>query len=201
MNFKDSTGCEEGNMDRNAPSLDLDLNNLPPGEEIQGQGNGHSQEQRATNDVEASDDDVVIISPTKFAEAKKYSRRRRYGIELPREALTGWLFLNNARHTTPNDQTPIRSEPGQNFQEFNQTQNVVTGVPMAPSPQSKPAISPTFICGICMDQLTEETSTKCGHIFCKKCIEVAIATQKKCPTCRQKLKKRDIIRVYLPTSS
>ena len=60
--------------------------------------------------------------------------------------------------------------------------------------------APTFTCGICMDELTEETSTKCGHIFCKKCIDAAIAAQHKCPSCRQKLNKRDTLRVYLPKS-
>lgn len=78
-----------------------------------------------------------------------------------------------------------------------------TNVPMPPVvPQSEflPE-APGFTCAICIGQLIEETSTKCGHIFCKKCIEKAIATQHKCPTCRHKLRKRDILRIYLPNSS
>lgn len=51
-----------------------------------------------------------------------------------------------------------------------------------------------------MGPFVEETSTKCGHIFCKKCICGAIAAQSKCPTCRRKLKVKDTIRIYLPTS-
>ncbi|KAF4374608.1 hypothetical protein G4B88_004860 [Cannabis sativa] len=198
-----STESEEGNMSRNGTSLNLDLNNFPPSEEIQDQGNGHfqSQEQQAptTNGVVvASTENVVILSPSKYRET--YFRRRRNGVEIPR---TAYEISQLSSRIYPNDPRCFRMEVGQNIEEFNKTQNVATDIPVAPpSPQTIPVVvSPSFICGICMDQLTEETSTKCGHIFCKICIETAIATQKKCPTCRQKLKKRDTIRVYLPTSS
>lgn len=46
-------------------------------------------------------------------------------------------------------------------------------------------------CPICMENLSNNTvaSTKCGHIFCMKCIQAAIKTSgKKCPTCRSALK-------------
>lgn len=68
-------------------------------------------------------------------------------------------------------------------------------------PQDPMAAAPTFSCPICMGPLSEATSTKCGHIFCKDCIKGAIAAQGKCPNCRQKVGKRGIFRVYLPTLS
>ncbi|XP_024535253.1 uncharacterized RING finger protein C548.05c-like [Selaginella moellendorffii] len=52
-------------------------------------------------------------------------------------------------------------------------------------------------CIICMDAMKEETSTICGHIFCKECILVAIQARKACPTCRRKLTSKDIHRIYL----
>lgn len=58
----------------------------------------------------------------------------------------------------------------------------------------------TFTCAVCWCPLKEETSTICGHIFCSECIRTAIKAQKKCPTCRRKLTRRNIHRVYLPTS-
>uniref|UniRef100_A0A803Q735 Uncharacterized protein n=1 Tax=Cannabis sativa TaxID=3483 RepID=A0A803Q735_CANSA len=72
-----STESEEGNMSRNGTSLNLDLNNFPPSEEIQDQGNGHfqSQEQQAptTNGVVvASTENVVILSPSKYREHMKF---------------------------------------------------------------------------------------------------------------------------------
>ncbi|KAI3760259.1 hypothetical protein L1987_50652 [Smallanthus sonchifolius] len=64
-----------------------------------------------------------------------------------------------------------------------------------PSPKE-----PTFSCSVCMGPLVEEVATKCGHIFCKACIVAAIKAQHKCPTCRQKLTNKNLIRVYLPTT-
>ncbi|KAK9117731.1 hypothetical protein Sjap_016678 [Stephania japonica] len=53
-------------------------------------------------------------------------------------------------------------------------------------------------CTICMDTMKEETSTICGHVFCKSCITSAIRTQNKCPTCRKELNMGSIHRIYLP---
>ncbi|XP_058092881.1 uncharacterized protein LOC131239278 isoform X2 [Magnolia sinica] len=53
-------------------------------------------------------------------------------------------------------------------------------------------------CAICMDTMKEETSTICGHIFCKYCITNAIRVQKRCPACREKLSPANIHRIYLP---
>ncbi|XP_010942347.1 uncharacterized protein [Elaeis guineensis] len=53
-------------------------------------------------------------------------------------------------------------------------------------------------CAICMDTMKEETSTLCGHVFCKACITNAIRVQKRCPTCREKLSVSNIHRIYLP---
>eukprot|EP00250_Pteridium_aquilinum_P000017 c10023_g1_i2 orf=162-716(+) len=52
-------------------------------------------------------------------------------------------------------------------------------------------------CAICMDTMEEETSTICGHIFCRKCIVEAIKMQEKCPTCRKRLVNSEIHRIYL----
>lgn len=56
-------------------------------------------------------------------------------------------------------------------------------------------------CMICMDSMKEETSTVCGHIFCRACILGAIKAQKKCPTCRRKLTNSNIHRIYLSSGS
>ncbi|KAL5542680.1 hypothetical protein UlMin_010390 [Ulmus minor] len=209
MNAVGSSQSQRGYVS-NAPGkrmmLDLDLNNPPPGEnmalsispEVQGQGDGGDQGHATYND------DVEIISPRKFAEAKNNAQRRRGGIERPAEVLADWLRLNNAKQRTQNDQTTFSLELCLNFEDNSNSQDMAFNIPMPPTlPQSRPAVpeTPTFTCGICIDKLVEETSTKCGHIFCKNCIEVAIAKLRKCPTCRRKLRKQDTIRVYLPTAS
>ena len=63
-----------------------------------------------------------------------------------------------------------------------------------------PVEEPKFNCPICMCPFTEEVSTKCGHIFCKKCIKLAVSVQAKCPTCRKRVIAKDLIRVFLPTT-
>lgn len=71
------------------------------------------------------------------------------------------------------------------------------GVTKLPSPPKEP----TFSCPICMGPLVEEMSTRCGHIFCKTCIKTAISTQSKCPTCRKNVTVRELIRIFLPSTS
>lgn len=56
---------------------------------------------------------------------------------------------------------------------------------------------PTLICPVCLCSLNEPSTTICGHLFCRSCIETAISKQKKCPTCRRKLTKRNFHRIYL----
>ncbi|MCO5547131.1 hypothetical protein L7F22_000573 [Adiantum nelumboides] len=71
------------------------------------------------------------------------------------------------------------------------------------SPQISPELSKDvqLTCAICMDAMKEETSTVCGHIFCRPCILGAIKTQKKCPTCRRKLTNSNIHRIYLSSGT
>ncbi|KAL3681751.1 hypothetical protein R1sor_024707 [Riccia sorocarpa] len=52
-------------------------------------------------------------------------------------------------------------------------------------------------CPVCLDEMKDETSTICGHIFCWGCIQGAIAAQRKCPTCRKRLTPRSAHRIYL----
>ncbi|KAK2453732.1 RING/U-box superfamily protein [Trifolium repens] len=66
---------------------------------------------------------------------------------------------------------------------------------------SEPPKEDDFICPICMDPLVEEMSTRCGHIFCKKCITSAIASKSTCPTCRKNVSKKELIRVFLSSST
>lgn len=68
------------------------------------------------------------------------------------------------------------------------------------SPEPPPK-KPVLDCPICMAAFVEPMSTRCGHIFCRGCITTAISTQNKCPTCRKKVTKNQLIRVFLPSLS
>jgi len=52
-----------------------------------------------------------------------------------------------------------------------------------------------------MAPFVEETTTRCGHIFCKKCIETAITAHHICPTCGKKATHKALVRVFLPNSN
>lgn len=45
-------------------------------------------------------------------------------------------------------------------------------------------------CAICWDELgiNPLASTKCGHVYCLKCLEKSLQIEKRCPTCRCSLK-------------
>jgi len=52
-------------------------------------------------------------------------------------------------------------------------------------------------CTVCLSDITDITSTVCGHIFCEGCILNAIKTQGKCPICRRPLTERGIHPIFL----
>ncbi|KAL3266793.1 hypothetical protein HHI36_010947 [Cryptolaemus montrouzieri] len=54
-------------------------------------------------------------------------------------------------------------------------------------------------CPICLERLSEMQvmSTKCGHLFCKGCIEKVAMSVKRCPTCRKVVNKKNIISIYI----
>jgi len=47
-------------------------------------------------------------------------------------------------------------------------------------------------CPICLDKITYGSLTKCGHIFCKECIENCLKFKSLCPTCKGKINKNEI---------
>ncbi|XP_039246940.1 uncharacterized protein LOC113995620 [Pipra filicauda] len=58
-------------------------------------------------------------------------------------------------------------------------------------------------CPICMDffsqiirSVRQVVSTQCGHLFCSRCIAVALENSRACPTCRTELPPRDYHPVY-----
>ncbi|GBP76401.1 E3 ubiquitin-protein ligase RNF4 [Eumeta japonica] len=51
-------------------------------------------------------------------------------------------------------------------------------------------------CPICQDKLSKKlVSTKCGHVFCQRCLLTWLNTQNNCPTCRRRLGKRSAYHV------
>jgi hypothetical protein len=184
--------------------LDLDLNVPPPVENVFLMSNldealdlGLSL-RPPTVEMQQDDDEVIICSPRSFAEAReKKSRRNMEFVEVldERESLTD----RSARQSSSGNRRRRAT-----WTEMAKTDNLFINLERHEStmniPKGPKQPQATFKCPVCMSSLVEETSTKCGHIFCKNCIISAIQAQSKCPTCRRKLKAKDTFRIYLPTT-
>ncbi|KAL0737862.1 hypothetical protein Bca4012_014072 [Brassica carinata] len=144
-------------------------------------------------DVDAIEDDVIESSASAFAEAKSKStgaRRRPLMVDVESGGLTRLpANISNKRRRIPPNQPVIDCE--------HVPVNVRESSPKPPPP---PPEEPKFSCPICLSPFTEETSTKCGHIFCKGCIKTAISRKAICPTCRKRVTVKELIRVFLPTT-
>ncbi|XP_047157107.1 E3 ubiquitin-protein ligase RNF4-like isoform X1 [Vigna umbellata] len=186
--------------------LDLDLNLVPASDNREHEGPSTQSgplgviveqqppaSQPTMIDVEDIDDDVVECTPGAFAEAKNKSRRIR-GRTIVDVELEDQTRRNKRRRELRN-QTIINCEKYINLE--GSSSSMSDSAKVLPEPR----IEPVFNCPICMGPLAEEMSTRCGHIFCKNCIKAAISAQGKCPTCRKKITVKELIRVFLPSTS
>ncbi|XP_010547105.1 PREDICTED: E3 ubiquitin-protein ligase RFWD2 isoform X2 [Tarenaya hassleriana] len=157
-----------------------------------GDNQGESVSAPPTIDLDAIDDDVVLSSASAFAEAKNKStgaRRRPVMVDVD-SGHTSRIpaSISNKRRKVPPNQPVIDCD------------RVIMLTEESVSKPPPPREEPKFTCPICMSPFTQETSTKCGHIFCSECIKMAISSQGKCPTCRKKVTAKDLIRVFLPAT-
>ncbi|EEF29648.1 E3 ubiquitin-protein ligase RNF4 [Ricinus communis] len=200
----------------------LDLN-VPPSESRDQEGTSSQDAHRGgqttqqgqqsvpltTIDVEALEDDVVESSPRAFAEAKNNAQRnnlqrnhaqRTRGstviVDVDSGRTTRLTYAQNKRRRVSSNQTIINCDHYVNLE--SSSSSMRDNIQPRPPPPPK---EPTFNCPICMGPFIEETSTKCGHIFCKACIKTAIGVQSKCPTCRKRVTIKELIRVFLPATS
>ncbi|XP_011022394.1 PREDICTED: polyadenylation factor subunit 2-like isoform X2 [Populus euphratica] len=197
-------------------------NNIPPcglwfpaqPQVFLGEAHGLTQQHQTARDVEVIDDDIAIISPNTFDQARKKARRNpdaevRENINIANQA-GSVSQLPGSSQAVPPSQFPGSSQavPPPQFPGSSQTlpppQLSKLSLTVPPphfsglSQTGPPPPAPVFCCPICMDEMKEATSTKCGHVFCKSCIEKALAVQKKCPTCRMKCIAKSIFRIFLP---
>lgn len=190
------------------PAIDVDLNAVPPSENQGLEGiSTHTRSQDrlegtsmldAPIDLEAyDDDDVIISSPRAFAEAKNNSRKNR-GLPVVVDVDAEERSPQSNQTSCLSNQTNVNSGIYVNLEDSNNLMPKRGRSRTLPLPPPK---EPIFNCPICMGPFVEEMSTKCGHIFCKVCIRNAIAAQNKCPTCRGKITLKNIFRIYLPSTN
>ncbi|KAL0905228.1 hypothetical protein M5K25_027417 [Dendrobium thyrsiflorum] len=208
--------------------LSIDLNEVPPEsrqfeesaaptdlqDEQQASHNG-SETVPSAIDADAIDDEVILLTAREwYAEVWSQTRRKRSFTIAIDETLE-----TNAEHSgvAMEEPMPIICPDCRNSASLinRMTDDFVVytrdDVPtvkdarqVIPEAEKEASASPaanesTLICAVCISTLNEPSSTTCGHVFCRGCIENAIKMQKKCPTCRKKLTKRSFHRIYLPS--
>lgn len=48
-------------------------------------------------------------------------------------------------------------------------------------------------CPICFEPAAPEVATSCGHFFCRPCLQNSLRVQRRCPTCRVALRRKDLV--------
>ncbi|KAI4344967.1 hypothetical protein L6164_012139 [Bauhinia variegata] len=201
MNSWGSSGGQEANMRGFLPREEIDVllgiklpfaeGNIPVNENLHLEAINYAQF-----------DHFALISPRKFEEAKNNAGRSA----LRSHAETrSFPVTNNNNDGTPDQPVVVVDcelslRVGDSRKKQKTDDSDVFPPVAAVSPSSHPPEPPKLKlgCVICMCELTDATTTKCGHIFCRVCLMKAIISQHKCPTCRRKLRKNDMIRLYLP---
>ncbi|PNH06080.1 Peroxisome biogenesis factor 10 [Tetrabaena socialis] len=99
--------------------------------------------------------------------------------------------------------SPAAGRPGAAGPTSPSTRGRAAAAAQAPPPPPPPPVpeSPKgYKCIICHERMeTDLATTTCGHMFCFKCILPWVQKSSNCPTCRTKLTKTKIIRIYPPT--
>ncbi|XAR48881.1 Ubiquitin--protein ligase [Bertholletia excelsa] len=103
------------------------------------------------------------------------------------------LTISRVKNTSASSGNSINLESNQT----SKNKDVMETPEISEVPPPRP---PIFCCPVCMGQYREEMSTICGHIFCRECIYSVIFVQGKSATCRQKIKVKDTLRIYLPAT-
>jgi len=80
----------------------------------------------------------------------------------------------------------------------------LTKKPNDTSPPSKVAPTECVVCPVCMEtaQQFEKSGrhlmvTRCGHIFCDRCIKTSLRAKRKCPNCRKPVQLNDVHKLFL----
>lgn len=121
-------------------------------------------------------------------------------VDLTQDHQLNWQVMNDLVICLDSDSSFDRSSTASTSAGTAKGKRVVKGKTGPPSikatkkksitPKKKKKSGTLGDCPICLDPLGKNqlASTKCGHVFCFKCLERALQSEKKCPTCRRSMK-------------
>ncbi|NP_001148999.1 hypothetical protein Zm00014a_018826 [Zea mays] len=149
--------------------------------------------QNSPIDVEAIEDEVQAVSPSRVPPPRRDRRTRREPITVVDLEVDASQEGNKRQRVVAVDHLSPDWGAGSSLQP--------NGVQTGKEPAKEVPKEPSFTCPICWNKMEEPSTTTCGHIFCDTCIKQAIKVQKKCPTCRKGLKMNSVHRIFLPNAS
>ncbi|XP_039247014.1 E3 ubiquitin-protein ligase RNF4-like [Pipra filicauda] len=127
--------------------------------------------------------------------------------ELPEEYIQQMRNLSLRSHQQPDRSVLSRDDEDEttvNYMYGTATASEQQVSPEEQTARSNPWPPGTICCRICMDLYSKilrsgrlVLATRCGHIFCSRCLSVAIEVTGACPTCSRELTHRQYHPIYL----
>ncbi|WJX92257.1 hypothetical protein P8452_73922 [Trifolium repens] len=166
---------------------------LPVGEPSQG-GRPTKRLQVPMVDFAENDKVVIEISSSAFVEAVTNARRIRRSIgdnlNMENQTMPTYFMQDRNQIIQQIDGIYINLEEDTSEVIGNATKSLETNKknPELKNKAPESPKEPSIIWPICIGPFVEETTTRCGHIFCKNCIKSALTARRICP-----------VKVYLPS--
>lgn len=146
-------------------------------------------------------DDVIEISPPRNLSSRSSLSLRHY-VDLTNSE-------SNLSSTTSDitEQNDLHNEDGdaiKNDEDKSDSEDLPNVLKLPSKSPNSSGSALTISCPICMEDAKEILSQKkqlmstiCGHVFCNKCIMTSLETKGMCPTCRKKLKKKQLHPIFI----
>nr|XP_034578532.1 E3 ubiquitin-protein ligase RNF4-like isoform X2 [Setaria viridis] len=158
--------------------------------------------QNSPIDVEAIEDEVQAISPSRVPPPRNRRTRRQPVTVVDLEVEGSQQVIYSVMGVSYDDASVSSDLPtGNKRQRVVHCLSQNRGEGSSFQANKEVPKEPTFTCPICWNKMEEPATTPCGHIFCNTCIKQAIKVQKRCPTCRKGLRATSVHRIYLPSTA
>ena len=139
---------------------------------------------RATREGEEEDDDVVLVEASK-------TKRRRASLDV---VVTGEATRTRATNAREVGGARARARAAARAAAV---RGATTTTKAATTGNANGNANARGRCAVCLDDYVNATTTRCGHVFCARCVRAAIEHSGTCPTCRKKVTRAQCHRVFL----
>ena len=150
---------------------------------------GDGGDARATREGADEDDDVVLVEASK-------TKRRRASLDV---VVTGEATrdASDGRVARDGGGARARARAAARAAAVRGATTTTTAATTAKTTDGNANAETRGRCAVCLDDYVNATTTRCGHVFCARCVRAAIEHSGTCPTCRKKVTRAQCHRVFL----